>query len=419
MDNNKAVLFRLLGENVNADDMEEEEIIDLENVPPEDLEIQHDIDEIEDSIDKPIDKEQLSGSLLFATQGLGNIKKLGEIDVFIKGPHCQQCLKDLHRLLRKDIPEKPFVRLLLGKWNTLVNEILPLLVSQKKDKKLSFFCVILLVDLTELPHPDCQNEEEMLNQLCIAKNAFLAPLIIPTLIEHLADCLQKEEDVRNERHDQFIELIIVLFKHLLQIPDSLKEKDSTGKYSNLQKRLLLAFDSANVLDSFIFLTQEFDKSLPKKLSLHFLEIFHFIYKDFAADQLVTSENNAKSELRTMMEKEKEEKCKRMLKMSSRHSRFGTTIVKKREFDGTSMLIHNIFDTTKPTNVIPEQRQKPKIRHMKNRKNIVKPLNNEIILDYIQEDIDLKKALFNFTEDFLDHSYSPLMECVYNHLYSKK
>jgi hypothetical protein len=37
-------------------------------------------------------------------------------------------------------------------------------------------------------------------------------------MEHLADCLQKEQ--RNEKHEQMIELIIILFKQLITIPDA-------------------------------------------------------------------------------------------------------------------------------------------------------------------------------------------------------
>ena len=37
-------------------------------------------------------------------------------------------------------------------------------------------------------------------------------------MEHLADCLQVEN--KNDKHNQMIELIVVLFKQLLQIPDA-------------------------------------------------------------------------------------------------------------------------------------------------------------------------------------------------------
>lgn len=51
-----------------------------------------------------------------------------------------------------------------------------------------------------------------------------------------------------------IELIIVLYKQLLMIPDR-----SHG--FSLQKRLLLTFSKENVYDAFNFLTQEFKEPL--------------------------------------------------------------------------------------------------------------------------------------------------------------
>ena len=69
-------------------------------------------------------------------------------------------------------------------------------------------------------------------------------------MSHLADCLQAES--RTQKHNQMIELIVVLFKQLLVIPD----KPIDGQAS-LQKRLLLVFANESVYDAFNFLTQEF------------------------------------------------------------------------------------------------------------------------------------------------------------------
>lgn len=68
-------------------------------------------------------------------------------------------------------------------------------------------------------------------------------------MNHLADCLQVE--VKIQKHNQMIELIIVLFKQLLIIPDRLQDKAGG---SSLQKRLLLAFAADSVFDAFNFLT---------------------------------------------------------------------------------------------------------------------------------------------------------------------
>jgi hypothetical protein len=75
------------------------------------------------------------------------------------------------------------------------------------------------------------------------KEAFLEPRVIATLMAHLADCLQRKD--KTIKHNQMIELILVLFKQVLSIPcvDGL-----------LQKKLLVKFDEESVLDAFIFMT---------------------------------------------------------------------------------------------------------------------------------------------------------------------
>lgn len=79
-----------------------------------------------------------------------------------------------------------------------------------------------------------------------------------------------------------IELIVVLFKQLLIIPDR-----PDGGQTNLQKRLLLAFANESVYDAFNFLTQEFKEPLQKKLAMHFLEIHYQIFKHFTPAQILS------------------------------------------------------------------------------------------------------------------------------------
>jgi hypothetical protein len=78
---------------------------------------------------------------------------------------------------------------------------------------------MLLVQLTELPHKDCSSRMalDVFRQLHFYKMHFLNEKTIKTLIDHVTDILTKEE--KTNKHDQMIELIIVLFKQLLQIPD--------------------------------------------------------------------------------------------------------------------------------------------------------------------------------------------------------
>jgi len=71
-----------------------------------------------------------------------------------------------------------------------------------------------------------------------------------------------------------IELVIVLFKQLLMIPDQDESNIAAiyGGHGNLQKRLILAYKEQNVLDLLVYLSQEFSENLNKKLSIHLLEI---------------------------------------------------------------------------------------------------------------------------------------------------
>jgi hypothetical protein len=77
---------------------------------------------------------------------------------------------------------------------------------------------MILVKLTELPHPDCKDKNKYYQHLAEYKEAFIEePKSFKNLMEHIADLLQRDQI--NKRHEDMIELIFVLFKNLLSIPD--------------------------------------------------------------------------------------------------------------------------------------------------------------------------------------------------------
>lgn len=103
------------------------------------------------------------------------------------------------------------------------------------------------------------------------KEAFLNAQVVSVLMDHLADCLQAP--AKTQKHDQMVELIVVIFKQLLQIPDPKESESNTSfKGKQLHKNLILTFSRESVLDSFNFLSQEFKTPLQKKLCLHILDI---------------------------------------------------------------------------------------------------------------------------------------------------
>lgn len=179
-------------------------------------------------------KQRIEQDLLFLTQGVGSIKSINNFDVYVKHDQCEYSLKDIYRRLKTESEKIPIIKLTLGNWQFLAKDLIPLLIFHRKDKKLSFLTCMLLVQLTEIPvkgetgltadsfekswvNPKNEYRHSMMEILREYKEAFLQPDVITVLMEHLADCLQIE--VRNDKHDQMIELIIVLFKNLLQIPE--------------------------------------------------------------------------------------------------------------------------------------------------------------------------------------------------------
>ena len=163
----------------------------------------------------------------------------------------------MHKRLKAESDKYPLVKITLGEWEFLKKDLIPLLIFHKQDKKLSFLTVMLLVQLTEIPQKGDQNiSPEAYEKLWISpknqhchkmieimrsyKEAFLRPQVISVLMEHMSDCLQVEE--MNDKHMQMVELIIVLFKQLLQIPDpKYGETNTLYAEKGLQKNLLLLF----------------------------------------------------------------------------------------------------------------------------------------------------------------------------------
>jgi len=83
---------------------------------------------------------------------------------------------------------------------------------------------MVMINLTAPPAENCKESKLLIRQMREYKDLIITNKLSAVLMEHLADCLQKDQ--RNEKHEQMIELIIILFKQLICIPDaSTKETD--------------------------------------------------------------------------------------------------------------------------------------------------------------------------------------------------
>jgi len=134
-----------------------------EEAGEEDYEI--DMDQEDDMREDIFDQASLQNELLFVVQGLGSIEFVDGYDRYVKKPECEESLKDLVKMIKRDGNLNPFVRQTLASWGTFEQELIPLAVIYKMNKKLSFLVMMLFVQLTQPPHKDCQNKDQYYRSL--------------------------------------------------------------------------------------------------------------------------------------------------------------------------------------------------------------------------------------------------------------
>ena len=173
------------------------------------------------------DIQRFSSEILFCVQGLGAVRPVetetGVIETYVKGEHCEASLKDLCRFCKRDEPEKPMARLLMAKWGVLQKDLINLLTCYPQDKVLTYYVVILLESLTNTAPLEfaskAQDKDIVFESLQEYKTCFLRPMVLETLMNHFADCVSLANEQRSKVHNQMVELIVLLFRNLLQIPD--------------------------------------------------------------------------------------------------------------------------------------------------------------------------------------------------------
>ena len=149
------------------DDLEINSTKDLQQIT-KDYSFDNEVDDLDKQLDISFNDgndEKFKNELLFFVQGLGSVKEINGFDAYVKGPHCEESLIDIIKMCKKDDMDTPATRIELAKWNVLQNELLPLLITQPMDKKLSFYLLIVLVLLTEYPISTSSKKNQMVQYL--------------------------------------------------------------------------------------------------------------------------------------------------------------------------------------------------------------------------------------------------------------
>lgn len=400
---------------------------DQNNYLVTDLNFENDIDDdnLEHHLDQNFNEEndeKFQNELLFSVQGLGGVKKFNDMELYIKNKDCEDSLKELIRILKNDDPDHPFARIELSKWNIIISDLIPLILTQPQDKKLSFYVIVLLVQITELPSAICYKSDFLVSCLQNFKLAFLQDNVVKTLMIHLADCISLDAENRTKIHENMIELIITLIRNLVRVPDLEDSRSSINENKrNLQFNLLLIFSKDSVFDALIYLCQDLSSLLMKKLNLAFLEIFYHIFSSFKPKWIMSTAEDERNYLEELENSAKKQQMKRMSELGTRHSRFGTNLAIKRLLDGSFKIISNPFHVNEEANKLQNQRHKPIMRKFGNMFSDIykKSLNEDVKLHEELAEVEIKSfklIIRNFSVDFLEHAYGNLLESLYDEIY---
>ena len=226
--------------------------------------------------------------------------------------------------------------------------------------------------------------------------------------------MQEKTSESTEKHAQMIELIVVIFKNLLQIP-----KKNTYDDSDFSLFLLKKFNEESVFDSLVFMTQNFETDLSKKLSFHFLEIFYFIFKDYWPCDFFNL--TKKQTLKDFMKTEKIESAKRERDRGTRHSRFGTNIVVRDKTSQLSRIVHCVPKANEMTvnsvgrKTAPKRKAKEVDQHVGMQIHQRKFGESNFIGS--EEEEKVKHDLKNMALEMLEHSFNQLIEVLLESFYS--
>ena len=393
----------------------------------DDLEIMPELNESEEEEEKfeevHLDPKEIN-DLLFLVQSLGCTKTVGNVETYVKSPECIEFLKELYKILRNENPESPLKRLELGEWNVVESDLIKLLVSYPDDRQLAFYTIIVLVSLTEKGEKGSSNLYKYVESLQNYKLSFITSKdSIKVIINHLAECLSKPTEVRNEQHDQMLELITYLFRNLLAIPDKTPQfiKASKGvaiyntredNMKDLQRRFLHKLADESVLDAFIYMCQDFTPTSIRKLNLCFLEIFCNALNCFSPKCMWIKETGV-SLLQSLRDKSMEQDRERLRELSSRHSKFGSSYKMTRGMDGVALVYHNPFKERIELNKIPGQSSRTKPQRKENMNSLSA---HRSIKEIARVDKILIDKIKHFASDVLEHCFAPIIESIFTEFY---
>jgi hypothetical protein len=410
--------------------------------------------------------------LLFCCQNIGKYIDEGKTR-YEKNEFCESNLRDIHRMLVKEDAEFPQKRFHIMKWKIIENDIIPLLISYPENHRVQLLSFVILVDMTQTINDNCQHKQTinqyLTNILSYISNheiffKHLGNLISAATIQlreaesNRKDLLKENINIDDEnnmaiipqekketllelkrriaevenKYQQLIELIFNFLKQIFNIYNP----QECWKNCEINLNFIKKMFENKIFDAINYHTTNFETEFYKRISFNFLELIHFIFREFTVTQLFEVTNkiqeNVKSDslLKRLRDDEKKQQQERLSKLSTRHNNFGTSIQIKRPDDTTSYMVTNVttlFNGGVQDQIFDFQKKKPKGRYVN--KKYVKEINEEIkflndfkikenfILDPLNGHILI--SLRQFCTNFLEISYVKLTKYIFEEIVSQR
>ncbi|KAH8102126.1 timeless protein-domain-containing protein [Cristinia sonorae] len=297
------------------------------------------------------DKETYNERRTVLTSAISSVvEALGGLEggAYRLGDECYGCLKDLKKYWRKDdTDDERTVARIFWKTRVLPNDLIPILLATAgngnfEDKR-AIACVDLMTAMTwpidlaeELQELDEVEDKgtdytELLGSHLAYKAALLKPEVMRTLLGIMLSCLAKTSKERNQRDTQVVHVVLYLLRNLAfikDLPANMFLSADQAEHSSLQTRFIKLLQEAQFFD--VLLTAA-SSSLAEPIfnasNTLVLDIFYLLFRGVKPTILAVNQvKEPARNLQRLLAAESQRKQTLSRNTSTRHSRFGTTVV---------------------------------------------------------------------------------------------
>eukprot|EP00958_Prasinococcus_capsulatus_P003451 scaffold312_cov354-Prasinococcus_capsulatus_cf.AAC.4 len=364
--------------------------------------------------------DELQEDLILLSNGLGRyVPQLDGEEIYEVQADTLECLQDLARFLRRDNPETRDTFFVLGRWNVVKKHLIPLIMTQQHNEKLVLAAIKVAVYLT-LPTESPDQTKDIATQLEYLRNfkaAFLEADALSTTVNLLLEPLAKfEENSMTEFDEGLIELVLVLIRNLLAIPDP--QTRYIGHQGDNKKRIqdtaLQQLHDHNVMDLLVAMTELMDQSPFSEKALLVLELLYHLLHGQNAPAVARTKGKSKSStegdavLEALKREKQKPNCLRR-SLAGNSIRFQSAYVRKYTGGGQVITRSNPLRTDMEQYAEISNHCKPMRRHF------FRQQKQALELPEVSVGPKTAVMLFAFVEKILARGYNTLMQTVQRHL----